>query len=100
MYLLRVTFFFFLMIRSPPGSTLTDTLFPYTTLFRSALAYLAASATDDGPGLAFAIFSNADGMTERQAALATLAHGDSNERAHALDIFYQDRKSTRLNSSH
>src|SRR3546814_10318126 len=29
------TFFFFLMIRRPPRSTRTDTLFPYTTLFRS-----------------------------------------------------------------
>src|SRR3546814_17397632 len=28
-------FFFFLMIRRPPSSTRTDTLFPYTTLFRS-----------------------------------------------------------------
>src|SRR3546814_13632752 len=27
--------FFFLMIRLPPRSTMTDTLFPYTTLFRS-----------------------------------------------------------------
>src|SRR3546814_1051063 len=26
------------MIRRPPGSTRTDTLFPYTTLFRSLLA--------------------------------------------------------------
>src|SRR3546814_20357074 len=30
--------FFFLMIRRPPRSTRTDTLFPYTTLFRSQLA--------------------------------------------------------------
>src|SRR3546814_5685490 len=29
-------FVFFLMIRRPPRSTRTDTLFPYTTLFRSA----------------------------------------------------------------
>src|SRR3546814_12986596 len=29
--------FFFLMIRRPPRSTRTDTLFPYTTLFRSSL---------------------------------------------------------------
>src|SRR6056297_3282666 len=29
-------FFFVLMIRRPPRSTRTDTLFPYTTLFRSA----------------------------------------------------------------
>src|SRR3546814_8033106 len=30
--------YFFLMIRRPPRSTRTDTLFPYTTLFRSGLA--------------------------------------------------------------
>src|SRR3546814_8018487 len=33
-----VLFFFFLMIRRPPRSTRTDTLFPYTTLFRSIVA--------------------------------------------------------------
>src|SRR3546814_14762853 len=32
---LSFLFFFFLMIRRPPRSTRTDTLFPYTTLFRS-----------------------------------------------------------------
>src|SRR3546814_5851210 len=32
-----VMLFFFLMIRRPPRSTRTDTLFPYTTLFRSNL---------------------------------------------------------------
>src|SRR3546814_6301183 len=31
-------FFCFLMIRRPPRSTRTDTLFPYTTLFRSILS--------------------------------------------------------------
>src|SRR3546814_5366667 len=41
--------FFFLMIRRPPRSTRTDTLFPYTTLFRSdaqdqRLAELARAA--------------------------------------------------------
>src|SRR3546814_11069230 len=30
-----VSVFLFLMIRRPPGSTRPDTLFPYTTLFRS-----------------------------------------------------------------
>src|SRR3546814_2959331 len=30
-------FFFFVMIRRPPRSTRTDTLFPYTTLFRSGI---------------------------------------------------------------
>src|SRR3546814_11085266 len=32
-----MSYFFFLMIRRPPRSTRTDTLFPYTTLFRSNL---------------------------------------------------------------
>src|SRR3546814_20750431 len=35
-------FFVFLMIRRPPRSTRTDTLFPYTTLFRSI--YIAMNA--------------------------------------------------------
>src|SRR3546814_7714156 len=34
--MIRSSLFFFLMIRRPPRSTRTDTLFPYTTLFRSA----------------------------------------------------------------
>src|SRR3546814_930879 len=45
------------MIRRPPRSTRTDTLFPYTTLFRSATGWIAASvpaawpaATAAGPG--------------------------------------------------
>src|SRR3546814_3645955 len=36
--------FFFLMIRRPPRSTRTDTLFPYTTLFRSQASYSGLSA--------------------------------------------------------
>src|SRR3546814_14138421 len=32
-------FIFFLMIRRPPRSTRTDTLFPYTTLFRSPYCF-------------------------------------------------------------
>src|SRR3546814_8081775 len=35
--------FFFLMIRRPPRSTRTDTLFPYTTLFRSPAGSLVVS---------------------------------------------------------
>src|SRR3546814_12576733 len=44
-----VIFFFFLMIRRPPRSTRTDTLFPYTTLFRSpdqALCFTPVSHPD------------------------------------------------------
>src|SRR3546814_16347076 len=36
--------FFFLMIRRPPRSTRTDTLFPYTTLFRSPSAMASRPA--------------------------------------------------------
>src|SRR3546814_13451567 len=39
--------FFFLMIRRPPRSTRTDTLFPYTTLFRSARPFPAQNRPDD-----------------------------------------------------
>src|SRR3546814_4531238 len=39
--------FFLLMIRRPPRSTRTDTLFPYTTLFRSSLlVFYALPAID------------------------------------------------------
>src|SRR3546814_7477190 len=34
-----ILFIFFLMIRRPPRSTRTDTLFPYTTLFRSQYSF-------------------------------------------------------------
>src|SRR3546814_13772552 len=46
------TLFFSLMIRRPPISTRTDTLFPYTTLFRSdrPLNRARASSTSPKPG--------------------------------------------------
>src|SRR3546814_4782942 len=47
-----ITSIFFLMIRRPPRSTRTDTLFPYTTLFRSRgaddTAVLAAKRLEIG----------------------------------------------------
>src|SRR2546422_3480198 len=65
-------FFFFLMIRRPPRST----LFPYTTLFRSL----------DAQG--FKVERGVAGV--ETAFRATLETGDGRP----------DRKSTRLNSSH
>src|SRR3546814_12462678 len=45
-----IFFFFFLMIRRPPRSTRTDTLFPSTTLFRSAaVVFDTHVALDDAP---------------------------------------------------
>src|SRR3546814_13779960 len=40
---------FFLMIRRPPRSTRTDTLFPYTTLFRSERAFERAEEPARSP---------------------------------------------------
>ncbi len=57
-------------------------------LRNAALHYLVASGAADGPAIAFDQFSSANNMTERQAALGTLANGVSPERVAALDIFY------------
>src|SRR3546814_5326006 len=71
------------MIRRPPRSTRTDTLFPYTTLFRSADVVAAhvdrhfagqsaglgapAEAVDDQPGDDFAgTFEHVDRVTDRE----------------------------------
>jgi aminopeptidase N len=57
-----------------------------------ALGYLAASGAADAAKLAFTQFEAADNMTDRQAALGTLANGEGpafeGERVAALDIFY------------
>src|SRR5256885_11794159 len=95
----QYVFFFFLMMRRPPRST----LFPYTTLFRS-VAHLIAGPV--GPAETVAPDEISDGRTEIGAvgnkcgnAFAELAasgrHGDN-----AGSSRLQDRKSTRLNSSH
>src|SRR3989442_7071116 len=68
-------FFFFLMIRRPPRST----LFPYTTLFRSPDGLRSQAARQD----------------EREGA-DLLRRGTEDARG----ALRQDRKSTRLNSSH
>src|SRR3546814_11565469 len=52
---------FFLMIRRPPRSTRTDTLFPYTTLFRSPISSSAIAilrALGVGPPYSVIILSN------------------------------------------
>src|SRR3546814_20074038 len=103
------------MIRRPPRSTRTDTLFPYTTLFRSTslfvlpcetqgLALLTYPTVDDrrAADLKFAgVMLPADALLgkagESQASLEQmLDEGAAAVCAEALG----DRKSTRLNSSH
>ncbi|NBU84958.1 MAG: aminopeptidase N [Sphingomonadaceae bacterium] len=53
-----------------------------------ALGYLAAGRADDAGPLAFTQFEAADNMTDRIAALGTLANGNAAERAYALSAFY------------
>src|SRR3546814_14939379 len=61
-YMSFVLFFLFLMIRRPPRSTRTDTLFPYTTLFRSG----------SGGG----ICQTGDDVFDRQGFVGYAASGD------------------------
>src|SRR3546814_9965587 len=108
------------MIRRPPRSTRTDTLFPYTTLFRSRLdaqlcrraraqfrqrvaeafdvVVTEKSAMDDDAGdVALAQYAHqfvgADQRADRNGDGADA--GDRGEHQRKVD-----RKSTRLNSSH
>src|SRR3712207_8134116 len=77
-------FFFFLMIRRPPRST----LFPYTTLFRSTRsAWSHRSDTPSGSGV---------GRTCRRDVEQHGVDAGAGDAAYAAE----DRKSTRLNSSH
>src|SRR3546814_15586486 len=112
---LILLFLFFLMIRRPPRSTRTDTLFPYTTLFRSvsapppgggytvlqALAQAQRSLTRD---LGF----NSPDYLESLASLLKQVSGTRGASQvdpdfvpnSGAEILSADRKSTRLNSSH
>src|SRR2546430_4555025 len=74
------------MIRRPPRST----LFPYTTLFRSPLAHERA-AVDGGEDHVLA--------ADVDAALG-VARLEVELRRRLRDLLQEDRKSTRLNSSH
>src|SRR3546814_11281520 len=74
---------FFLMLRRPPRSTRTDTLFPYTTLFRSAVRR-ADAAVD---GRAAALVADAD-------PAAALHQGeDPRSVSPARDIAWASRRS-------
>src|SRR3546814_15255965 len=85
--------FFFLMIRRPPRSTRTDTLFPYTTLFRSM-----AVRPDKDIGLKLV------GEHRHLDADAPEPGGAGRRGGEiglgAIEPHEPDRKSTRLNSSH
>src|SRR3546814_16754703 len=98
------------MFRRPPRSTRTDTLFPYTTLFRSRTFFEPAG--QQGPKVAAALlkrgviarampqgdivgFAPPLCLTEAETDIVVAATREAVE-----EVFPGDRKSTRLNSSH
>src|SRR3712207_8708898 len=87
------------MIRRPPRST----LFPYTTLFRSVHNLLEALEVDGDIILDRHPQKALDGLRRHEGAPAgqVVEFADGIGRVHpALAVLRQDRKSTRLNSSH
>src|SRR3546814_13116203 len=95
-HLCTVLLFFFLMIRLPPRSTRTDTLFPYTTLFRSTAWMLVKKDTNSTVARAFNV------STSGGSAQSRLITFDTSSGVYKADhaMASEDRKSTRLNSSH
>src|SRR3712207_8004939 len=83
-------YFFFLMIRRPPRST----LFPYTTLFRSLMIKWSEYF--------YIGYGYNKHPVKKDYQVLTLSHKGSTD-AHLFEQMYlleSDRKSTRLNSSH
>src|SRR3546814_15415515 len=93
--------FCFLMKRRPPRSTRTDTLFPYTTLFRSYTRRVGGPA-DDGEGsgdITAAVKLNGSFGETKYGLFVADESGEAGRTFGALRLV-RDRKSTRLNSSH
>src|SRR3546814_16128103 len=86
---------FFLMIRRPPRSTRTDTLFPYTTLFRSVRDGVMDDAVDH-----IGRFCVGRRVTHFEAAALVDRDVDEHRAGTHGAEHLVDRKSTRLNSSH
>src|SRR2546425_810769 len=72
-----ISFFFFLMIRRPPRST----LFPYTTLFRSGSSHIGATAKD---------ISNV--VTDAASGVVDIFHGIDKAVADTWNNFWKDGK--------
>src|SRR3546814_9269007 len=105
------------MIRRPPRSTRTDTLFPYTTLFRSKTGIRGKGGQmlkfaeletlpdtrhlhctgylDSGERVVVSFGPEHGALEQKQVELAMREAGDLFPRPKMID-----RKSTRLNSSH
>src|SRR3546814_20147872 len=102
------------MVRTPPRSTLTYPHFPYPSLFRSSLVADWRKTADRAgfdPGTRLALVREATANAASATGSAEHAMAAKRAVAHAADklgerqsVFsvaaLQDRKSTRLNSSH
>src|SRR3546814_12121675 len=105
------------MIRRPPRSTRTDTLFPYTTLFRSQAAVAGAKANLETANINLGytkVVSPINGRIGKAlvtvGALVSASSATQMATVQQIDHVYvditrstaelADRKSTRLNSSH
>src|SRR3546814_13772506 len=99
------------MKRRPPSSTRTDTLFPYTPLFRSAFIVPGQGSQSVGMGKALAeasshareVFQEVDDALG-QKLFQPMSDGPEDQLTLTENaqpaIMAKDRKSTRLNSSH
>src|SRR3546814_15812371 len=98
-----VMFIFFLMIRRPTRSTRTDTLFPYTTLFRSQV--ISARTSDQMRKLMrLGVVKGTGSKADAESYLVGGKTGTADKvagRGYARNArIASDRKSTSLNSSH
>src|SRR3546814_6460117 len=101
---------FFLMIRRPPRSTRTDTLFPYTTLFRS---YRKVRRLQDegqfGSALVYSTFNFAEGRVKGVEFTANYEQGPLRSEEHTSElqslmrisyaVFCLKKKNTQTNKS-
>src|SRR3546814_14045493 len=97
------------MIRRPPRSTRTDTLLPYTTLFRSLVreqvAQQGAAVAEQAERAHVGAVVVDVGLAVTQVLVERHAVGEIvaelvADRGDFLVVVVLDRKSTRLNSSH
>src|SRR3546814_12065025 len=98
------------MLRQPPRSTRTDTLFPYTTLFRSKLKQRAIEvlvdkfksrtlSADDIRLCLYSVCDNNSFLNSNRLPIDNMI--ELLKAVSATQIMHDpDRKSTRLNSSH
>src|SRR3546814_15170605 len=96
--LLRIlSLFLLLMIRRPPRSTRTDTLFPYTTLFRAGHPGVFGTIDVGAPRTLGIYFMYDVKQFDASEWSSPPLEGKMVERP---GFGQADRKSTRLNSSH